>query len=162
VAIEGAGWASLLPRSSNADYAGSQVAAWFLVLFGIATIVPGCIHYFLPDGGAGVIAGIDLGVQRRTIVAVFAWFGALQIPHGIAEVVVGIGYRRLVPLFLLLIIVERGLMAIDGWLLKGAGRHEHYASVAVVILAMIFLALSLRRASTPTRGGPATPRAARA
>jgi hypothetical protein len=155
VAIRGAGWASLLPRSSNADYAGSPLAAWFLVLFGIATIVPGCIHYFLPDGGAGVIAGIDLGAQRRTIVAVFAWFGALQIPHGIAEVVVGVRYRTLVPLCLLLIIVERGLMAIDGWLLKGAGGHhppEHYASVAVVILATIFLALALHRARTPQSG----------
>ncbi|WP_304186758.1 hypothetical protein [Phenylobacterium aquaticum] len=138
---------ALLPDSTNRDYRGAAISAWFLVLMGIGTVAPGCIHYFLPDGGAGVIAHIDLGAQAHTIVAVFAWFGALQIPHGVAEVVIGLRYRPLTPLFLALIIVERGLMLLDGWFLKGAGGHhppEHYASVVVVALTLVFLALSLR------------------
>ena len=138
----------LLPPSTNADYRGHPAAAWFLTLVGVLSIIPGCIHYFLPDGGAGVIAGIDLSVRGATIIAVFAWLGALQIPHGIAQAVIGWRYRPLVPLFLALVIVERGLMAIDGWLLKGAGaaHHppEHYASVVAVVLATIALWLSLR------------------
>jgi uncharacterized membrane protein HdeD (DUF308 family) len=138
----------LLPPSTNADYRGHPAAAWFLVLTGVLSIIPGCIHYFLPDGGAGVIAGIDLSTRAATIIAVFAWLGALQIPHGIAQVVIGARYRPLVPLFLLLVIVERGLMAIDGWLLKGAttAHHppEHYASVIAVILASIALRFALR------------------
>jgi hypothetical protein len=142
---------SLLPGSTNADYRGAPASAWFLVFIGITTVIPGMIHFFLPDGGAGVIAGIDLTQSRATIVAVFAWFGALQIPHGLAELAVGLRYRSLVPLFLLLVLVERGLMAVDGWLLKGAanGRHppEHYASLAAVALCLIFLALSLRRSA---------------
>ena len=139
---------ALLPDSTNRDYRGATISAWWLVLMGLGTIVPGCIHYFLPDGGAGVIAHIDLGDRARTIIAVFAWFGALQIPHGIAEVVIGLRYRTLTPLFLALIIVERGLMLLDGWFLKGAGGHhppEHYASVVVVALTLVFLAVSLRR-----------------
>ena len=94
-----------------------------------------------------MIAGIDLGAQSRTIIAVFAWFGALQISHGVAEVIVGARYRTLVPLSLALVILERGLMAVDGWFLKGTGGHhppEHYASVVTIIMSAIFLALSLR------------------
>lgn len=140
---------SLLPPSTNDDYQGSVAAAWFLVLVGALTLAPGLIHFFLPDGGAGTIAGIDLSQRGQTIVAIFAWFGALQIPHGIAELAVGLRYRTLVPLFLLLVILERALMALDGWVLKGAvsGHHppEHYASLVGVSLALVFLVLSLRR-----------------
>ena len=138
----------LLPPSTNAAYRGHPAAAWFLVLTGVLSIIPGCIHYFLPDGGAGVIAGIDLSTRATTIIAVFAWLGALQIPHGIAQVIIGARYLPLVPLFLLLVIIERGLMAIDGWLLKGANaaHHppEHYASVVAVALAAVALKASLR------------------
>lgn len=138
----------LLPRSTNAEYRGHPGAAWVLVLAGVLSVIPGCIHYFLPDGGAGTIAGIDLSVRGATIIAVFAWFGAMQIPHGIAQMVIGLRYRPLVPLFLALVIVERGLMAIDGWLLKGAGaaHHppEHYASVVAVVVAGVALRFSLR------------------
>lgn len=145
----------LLPPSTNADYRGATVSAWFLMLLGVTTIAPGLIHFFLPDGGAHVIAGIELGPQAHTIIAVFAWFGALQIPHGIAEVIVGWRYRTLTPLFLALVLVERGLMAVDGWFLKGAGAHhppEHYASVVTVILTLAFLILALR----PRTGGRRT------
>jgi hypothetical protein len=48
---------ALLPPSTNAAYRGSILAAWFLALSSVTTIVPGLIHYFLPDGGAGVIGG---------------------------------------------------------------------------------------------------------
>lgn len=143
---------SLLPPSTNADYQGAAISAWFLMFLGVTTIAPGLIHFFLPDGGAHVIAGIELGAQAHTIIAVFAWFGALQIPHGIAEVIIGWRYRTLTPLFLALVMVERGLMAVDGWLLKGAGAHhppEHYASVVTVALTVVFLILALR----PRTGG---------
>lgn len=146
---------AILPASTNADYHGAPAAAWFLTVVAAASIIPGFIHYVLPDGGAGVIAGMDLSTRRATIVAIFAWFGALQIPHGIAQLVISLRYRTLVSLFLLLVIVERGLMGVDGWFLKGAGgRHppEHYASPVAVLLAVLFLFLSLR----PRGGFPRT------
>lgn len=140
----------LFPRSTNAEYGGSIASAWVLVAAGILTIVPGCIHYFLPDGGAGVIAGIDLSQRAETIFAMFAWMGAQQIPQGIAYVVIGLWYRTLTPLFLFLIVLERGLMSYDGWFGKGAvsGHHppEHYLSVAAVVLGAFFLVLALRNA----------------
>lgn len=143
---------ALLPPSTNAAYRGSPLAAWFLMLAAVLEFIPGCIHYFLPDGGAGVIAGLDLTQGGQTIVAIFAWFGAMQIPVAILLFVIALRYRPLVPLGLLVIIVSRSLMAIDGWFLKGAagGHHppEHYASPIAAALALVFLLLALRERPT--------------
>lgn len=145
---------SLLPPSTNASYSGHPAAAWWLVAAGVLTVIPGAIHYFLPDGGAGVIAHLDLTTRAVTIIALFAWMGAMQIPHGIAEIAIGLRYRPLVPLMLALAVVERALMAFDGWFGKASltGHHppEHYGSVAAVVVGGIFLMLSLRRPTAKT------------
>ena len=139
----------MLPESTNDQYQGSVIASWFLTFAAVLNILSGGIHFLLPDGGAGVIAGMDLSERRDTIVAMFAWMGAMQIPHGLMQLVVSLRYRTLVPLFLLLLIVERFLMALDGWFLKASlsGHHppEHYASLAVLPIGLLFLFLSLRR-----------------
>jgi hypothetical protein len=136
------------PPSTNNSYRGSPLAAWFLMLVASLEFVAGCIHYFLPDGGAGVIAGIDLSQRGGAITAVFAWFGAVQIPMAILLFIIGLRYRTLVPLALLVVILSRGLMAIDGWFLKGAagGHHppEHFASPVTVVLGVIFFTLAVR------------------
>jgi hypothetical protein len=54
-----------------------------LAALGVLTIVPGCIHSFLPDGGAGTIAGLDplvlvLVLLERGLHAVHAWAGAAR------------------------------------------------------------------------------------
>ena len=103
----------LLSPMTNADYRGARSSAWFVMLAGMLEFIAGCIHYFLPDGGAGVIAGIDLSTQGQTIIAIFAWFGALQIPVALLIFIIGLRYRTLVPLALLAIIASRSLMAID-------------------------------------------------
>ncbi|MDX5394064.1 MAG: hypothetical protein LPJ86_09595 [Caulobacteraceae bacterium] len=148
----------LLPPSTNQAYRGAGVSAAFLGLCAAGSLVPGLIHYGLPDGGAGVIAGIDLTTRRDTIVALFAWYGALQIPHGLAQVAVALRYRTLVPLFLALVVLERGLVGLDGWFGRGAGGHhppEHYTTVAQAALAMVFLILSLRTRKVATDDHPA-------
>lgn len=141
---------ALLPPSTNADYRGARSAAWFLGLAAVLTIVPGLIHSFLPDGGAEAIAGLDLGERRDLVVAVFAWEGATQLALGGAMLAVALRYRPLVPLFLTLLILERGLMTAQAWLLKPAAHHppEHYASPVTVLLAAVFLWLSLRGRET--------------
>jgi len=104
---------ALLSPSTNAQYSGARIAAWLLALSGLFEFVPGCIHYFLPDGGAGVIAHLDLSHDRALILGIFAWMGSMQIPFGLAMMIVAWRYRTLVPLFLLLNLVERGLMALS-------------------------------------------------
>ncbi len=146
---------SLFPPGTNAHYRGPVISAWFLMIAGVLEIAPGCIHYLLPDGGAGVIAGIDLSAGSETIIRVFAWMGAVQIPFGALLFLIGLRYRSLVPLGLLTVVVVRGLMSIDAWLLKGAGSDhhppEHFASPVATVLALAFLVLSLReRRVAPT------------
>lgn len=138
-----------LPPSTNADYRGHPWAPRFLLLAAVLTLGPGLIHSFLPDGGAGVIAGLDMGDRRDLVISVFRWQGATQLAFGLALLAAALRYRSLTPLFLVLILVERGLMALHGWILSppASGHHppEHYGSVVAVVLAGLFLALSLRR-----------------
>jgi hypothetical protein len=143
---------ALLPPSTNDRYHGSVVAACFLAVLGVLTIVPGCIHVFLPDGGSGVIAGIDLGPCGPIVIALFAWAGATQIALGGMMLLVGLRHRPLVPATLALVLLERSLHALNGWVLKkGSGHHppEHYAVLILVPLLVVALAASLRtRASS--------------
>ena len=137
----------LLPPSTNHAYAGSPLAAWFLAAVAVLTVIPGAIHVFLADGGAGVIAGIDLGACGPITIALFAWAGATQIALGLAMLVVSLRYRDLVPLFLALVLLERSLHALDGWLLKNPSGHhppEHFAVLVGVPLLVIALIASLR------------------
>ncbi|MFM8821386.1 MAG: hypothetical protein ACKOD3_12780 [Phenylobacterium sp.] len=144
---------SLLPPSTNTDYAGHPSAPLVLLLAAILTLVTGAIHSFLPDGGAGVIAGLDMGDRRDLVIGVFRWEGATQLAFGLGLLAVAIRYRSLTSLFIVLIMVERGLMALQGWVLSPptSGHHppEHFGSVAALILCGVFLALSLRRSTRP-------------
>jgi hypothetical protein len=143
---------AIFPPSTNADYHGAKISAWFLMFAGVMQFIPGCIHYFLPDGGAGVIAGIDLSTRGDTIIAIFAWFGALQIPFALLLFTIGWRYRSLIPLGLLALVIETGLMAYDAWFGKASlsGHHppEHYGSPVVALLGLYFLVLALVRAPT--------------
>lgn len=140
---------AFLPPSTNAQYHGARAAPWFLALAALATLATATIHSFLPDGGAEAIAGLDLGDRRELVIGVFAWEGATQFALGIGMLVVALRYRTLTPLFLSLVVVERGLMTLQGWVLKppASGHHPpaHYGSVVVALLALMFLVLALRR-----------------
>ncbi len=142
------------PPSTNADYHGLPLAAWFLTLVSLGTIVPGGIHVFLPDGGAGVIAGIDLTQGGKTIIAVFAWAGATQMVWGLSMLAVSLAYRSLVPLFLFLILVERSIIAVNQWVLKatGTGHQPPEAYVTLVALPLVALMLGLALARRPSAG----------
>jgi len=140
---------SFLPPSTNDAFRGPRLAAWWLALAAVLTIVPALIHLTLPDGGAQSIARLDLGDRRALVVGVFRWEGASQLALGLAMLGVALRWRALVPLFLALNVLERGLMALYGWVLEppAGGHHppEHYGSVVATALSLTFLALCLRR-----------------
>jgi hypothetical protein len=144
---------TLLPPSTNDQYDGARSSVVFLGLAAVLTLLPGLIHSFLPDGGAQVIAGLDLGDRREMVIGVFRWEGATQLAYGLAMLAVALRYRTPTPLFLALIIVERGLMALQGWVLTppAGGHHppEHYASLISVPLAALFLVLAMRPRRRP-------------
>lgn len=139
---------NFLPPSTNGEYRGAISAVWFLGLATLGTLGPGLIHSFLPDGGAGVIAGLDMGDRRDLVIGVFRWEGATQLALGVCMLAVVLRYRPLTPLFLVAVLIERGLMALQGWVIAppANGHHppEHYGSAATVVLALVFLPLSLR------------------
>ena len=138
---------TFLPPSTNSQYTGARVSVWFLFLLTVLTLIPGLIHSFLPDGGAGVIAHLDMGDRRDLVIGVFRWEGATQLALGLGMLAVALRYQSLAPLFLALVIVERGLMTLYAWVLSPPGGHhppEHFASPVAVLLTSMFLALSLR------------------
>jgi hypothetical protein len=139
---------NLLPDSTNAVYRGSPWSVGFLAFIAVMTIIPGCIHYFVPDGGASEIAGLNLGADRATIIGVFAWMGASQIAFGIAELLVAIRYRSLTALFLLLVLLENSLDAVAMWITKSSptGHHppENYGALVIIVLALVSLLLALK------------------
>ena len=143
---------AFLPPSTNGQYLGARSSGWFLGLAAVLTLVPGMIHSFLPDGGAGVIAHLDMGDRRDLVIGVFRWEGSTQLAFGLGMLAVALRYQTLVPLFLSLVIVERGLMSLHGWILSppASGRHppEHFASPMTVVLAAVFLILALRPRQT--------------
>ena len=143
---------SFLPPSTNSQYLGARSSVWFLGLAAVLTLVPGLIHSFLPDGGAGVIGGLDMGNRRDMVIGVFRWQGSTQLALGLGLLAVALRYQTFTPLFLALMIVERGLISLHGWVLSPpvSGHHPpaHYGSPVFVALALVFLVLALR----PRRG----------
>ena len=148
----GTGWrARLFPPSTNGGYAGSMASAYILTVFGVLSIIPGSIHTFAPDGGAGTIAGIDLTHNGGVIVALFAWAGATQIALGVISLIVSLRYRTLVPLMLAAAVLERALHALNFWFLKsgGTGHHppEHYGVLVGLPILILAFAASVRERS---------------
>jgi len=143
-----------IPKSTNADYAGSPVAAWFLTLAAVGTIVPSLIHTFVDDGGAGRIAGLDLTHNRQLIIGLFAWAGATQLVWGTLMLLVSLYYRSFVPLYIALILVERSIIGLNTWVLKpGEGTHhppEAYVTLVAIPLLMIMLDLAVPKAGGKT------------
>ncbi len=136
--------AELLPRLEPVPPSGPSR---FLAVCGLLTLIPGTIHVFLPDGGAGVIAGIDLARGGERTVAMFAWAGATQMVWGLMMLAVALRYRALVPLALALMLAERTLHALNFWVLKALPHHppENYAVLVAIPLIALFLVLALRR-----------------
>ena len=137
----------ILPPSTNDHYAGAKISVWFLTLAAVLKIIPGAIHYFLPDGGAGVIAGMDLSTRADVIIGMFAWNGALQMAFGALLLIVSLRYRTFAPLCLLLFAAEEGLIAFASFVFKASasGHHPpgHYGSLVATALGLVFFALSL-------------------
>jgi hypothetical protein len=143
---------TLLPPSTNDAYRGMKLAAWALTVLATGTIVPALIHIGLPDGGAGVIAGLDLSQGGATIISLFAWAGTTQLVWGLMLLAISLRYKSLVPLALTLLVIERAVHTWNMWGPKGAhlagGHHppEVWVTLGSVPVLAILLALSLRRA----------------
>jgi hypothetical protein len=97
----------ILPEQVNNEFPGYKFAQYAFVVFAIFTIARSLIHMFLPDGGAGSIATIDLNVEgAEVIIGMFAQWGLSQLLMAGLYVVVYARYKSLIPLMYLIIVIE--------------------------------------------------------
>ena len=137
------------PASTNAQYTGSRISLLILGLAVIITIIPACIHTFLPDGGANIIAGMGIDLESehgRRVVGLFAWAGTTQLVWGLILLAILLKYRTLVPLALGLLTFERILHCWHLWGPKSGDHHppEAYATLILIPLFALGLILALR------------------
>ncbi len=116
--------------------------AWQVVaLVGILNLFRGSIHTFLPDGGAGVIAGFDLSHSRQTIVFLFAVMGIEQLSLGVVDLIVALRARWLALPLLWFHTLETTAAEIVFVFYKPAPGHPPGMVGAPVTLAILWLAL---------------------
>lgn len=138
--------ANLFPDTATSTYTGSTASLWYLGLMTVMTIVPGCIHFFLRDGGAVSIAKLKLEQHQEMIFRMFAWAGAMQIVWGLLMAVVLWRYNALVPLILGMLVIERSLHLWNMWFSSKSRGHrppEAYATCVMVPANLLFFILSL-------------------
>lgn len=125
---------------------------FFLVLIAFVSTARSLVHLLAPDGGAGSIAGINLGVAGgANIVAVFGQWGASQLVLALLQWLVVLRYRFLVPAMLAVLVLEQLLRLLAGRikpLQLDTPPPGAYGTYVVLALGLVFLALALRNSAT--------------
>jgi hypothetical protein len=100
----------LFPPKRN-HYEGHTIIVIIAVLLAIVSTARSLVHILFPDGGASVIAGMDLsGALASAVIFTFAWAGLYQLNFAIIQWIVIIRYREFLPLVLLLIFFEQVML----------------------------------------------------
>jgi hypothetical protein len=96
----------IIPKQADQNYVGHKVAEYTFVLIAMISLIRSLIHVFLPDGGAGVIAGLDLSQAGENIVFAFGLWGVSQTIYALVQLLVAFRYKSLIPLMYILLILE--------------------------------------------------------
>ena len=147
-------WSVVLPPKRN-EYGGSQLAFYFLVLLGCMFTFRGCVHYFAPDGGSGIIAGIPLDTYSAGAVqAIINSFGVYGIGHLLEAAIVWLvlfRYRSLIPITYAFILSSQILGAVLLTVKPLPVVPPGQIGVYVLLpLTSVFFLLSIRRSAKAT------------
>jgi hypothetical protein len=138
-------WSRLFPPVQ--EYTGPKIPFYFLVFIAIISTVRSLIHMFAADGGAGIIAGINVSVDGgANIIAMFGQWGASQLILAFIYWLVILRYRSLTPLMLAVVVMEQLLRIGMGQLkplLVAAPPPGALGSQLVLPLAFVALVWSL-------------------
>ncbi len=142
-------WSRILPPKRN-DYEGHPLARYFLIALGCIFTFRGCVHYFAPDGGSGIIAGFPLATYPEGAVqAIINGFGVYGIGHLLEAAVVWLvifRYRSLIPLSYAFILCSQllavALLAVKPLPVVPPGQIGIYIMLPLTALAFL---LSIRR-----------------
>ena len=103
----------IFPKTVDNEYKGNFIALWIFIILAIVSTVRSCIHFFAADGGAGSIAGLELAKGGENIVFAFGLWGLSQLLYAFIQLLVAFRYRKLIPLFYLILLLETvGRMAV--------------------------------------------------
>ena len=98
---------AIVPKSANNDYKGYMIAEYVFLLIIIFTLARSCIHLFAPDGGAGIIAGLDTsGEMGQNLISIFSLWGLSQLFAGFFFTLVYLRYKKLISFCYLILIIE--------------------------------------------------------
>jgi len=71
---------TIFPDSANNNYKGYYIATYVFLFIIFFTLVRSCIHLFTPDGGAGIIAGLDTSRELgQNLISIFSIWGLSQL-----------------------------------------------------------------------------------
>lgn len=87
----------------------SGLAVAVIALLGLINLGRGGLHVFLPDSGAGQIAGFDLSQGGQAIIFLLAMVGVTQIGLGLADLAAALRYRMVVLPMLWIHVVQQAL-----------------------------------------------------
>ena len=127
-------------QSKSLD-AGDAIAWRVVALIGVLNLFRGSIHTFLPDRGAGVIAGFDLSHSRQTIVFLFAVIGIEQLSLGVVDLIVAFRARWLALPMLWFHTLEQTAAEIFFVFCKPAPGHPPGIVGLVLTVMLLWLAL---------------------
>jgi hypothetical protein len=96
----------IFPKQANQSYLGHKAAEYTFALIAMISLIRSLIHVFLPDGGAGVIAGLNLSQASENIVFAFGLWGVSQTILALIQLLVAFRYKSLIPLMYILLILE--------------------------------------------------------
>ena len=127
--------------ASKSTQAADPIAWGVVALMGVLNLFRGSIHTFLPDGGAGVIAGFDLSHSRQTIVFLFAVMGIEQLSLGVVDLIVAFRARSLALPLLWFHTLEQTAAELVFVFYKPAPGHPPGMVGAPLVLAILWIAL---------------------
>ena len=103
-------WSTILPKPNNA-YLGSKISLYYLVLLSCMFTFRGVVHYFIPDGGSGIIAGLPLDTYPegavQSIITGFGVYGKYHLIKAIFAWLIVFRWRVLIPIFLLVVGIDQ-------------------------------------------------------
>lgn len=105
-------WSRIFPPKQN-NYEGAKISYYFLIFLGLMNTFRGLVHYFAPDGGSGIIAGIPLDTYSEGAVMTIAnhagGFGIYHLLLAAMIWIVVVRYRARIPLIYLYIVINEVL-----------------------------------------------------
>ena len=103
-------WSTVLPQPNN-NYSGSKISLYYLMLLACIFTFRGCVHYFAPDGGNGIIAGIPLETYpegaEQTINTFAGIFGKYHLIEAVLAWLIIFRWRTLIPIFLFFVAINQ-------------------------------------------------------